>query len=374
MLKPVDVLVAGGGVIGLAIAREAARAGLRVRLLERATPGAEASGASAGILAAQMEAGDATPILPLALRSRDMYRGFLGALREETAIDVDLRREGTLLVARAADERSEIEAMHRFQSGRGLAAESIDGPAVRRLEPAVAEDALRGLLLPDEASLDPARLLRALRAAAERAGVAIRTRREATRLLFEGERVVGAATADGAVHPAGAVVVAAGAWSGQLAGEGFSPPRFEPVRGQMACFRAPGLLTRVVAGGGIYLVPRSDGRVLVGSTTERAGFDRHVTAAGLRHLTQAALALVPGLATAPLERAWAGLRPAASDGLPVIGAARPGLLFACGHYRNGIVLTPLTARVIVTLLRGGTPEIDLAPFSPLRFGADATRS
>jgi len=368
----VDVLVVGAGVIGLAIAREAARAGMSVRLFDRGEPGGEASGASAGILAAQLEAHEPGPMLPPALASRALYPALVAALRNESGLDVDLRRDGALVVARGAAMADELERAFHFQRAQGLAVERLDAAALRRAEPALTETALFGLRLPDEASLDPALLVRALRLAVERAGVDIAARTEVAALRVAGGRVTGVVSTDGAAHPAGAVVVAAGAWSGALAGPGIAPPPSEPVRGQIVAFAAPGLIRHVLHDGARYLVPRSDGRVLAGSTMERAGFDRRVTAEGLAHLAAAALALVPGLATAAFHSTWAGLRPAAPDGLPIIGpAAVPGLLYATGHLRNGIVLAPLTARAIVGMLReeGAVVDgVDLGPFSPLRFG------
>jgi glycine oxidase len=372
--RPVDVLVVGGGVIGLAIAREAARAGMTVRLLDRGAPGGEASGASAGILSAQLEAHHPGPILPLAFVSRALYPSLVAALLEETGVDVDLRLDGALIVARGAAAAFELERTFAFQRGQGLPVERLDAAALRRVEPAITEAAVLGLRLPDEASLDPVALVRALVLAAGRAGADIRTPAEVAALSVSGGRVDGVMTADGTAHPAGQVVVAAGAWAGTLTGPGIARVPSEPVRGQIVAFEAPGLIRHVLSGGTCYLVPRSDGRVLAGSTMEHAGFDRRVTAEGLAHLAAAALALVPGLAPTSFHRAWAGLRPGAPDGLPVIGpAATGGLLYAYGHLRNGIVLTPLTARAIVGMLRGGgapVEGIDLAPFSPLRF-ADA---
>jgi len=162
--------------------------------------------------------------------------------------------------------------------------------------------------------------------------------------------------------------VAAGAWSGAFAAPGIPAPPSEPVRGQMICFTAPGIVRHVVASEEIYLVPRSDGRVLAGATMEKAGFDRRVTGAGLARLSAAAVRLVPALAEAAFHSAWAGLRPAAPDGLPVIGRAAPGLLHACGHLRNGILLAPITAVMVGRLLRGGSLEAEAAPFDPRRFG------
>jgi glycine oxidase len=249
-----------------------------------------------------------------------------------------------------------------------MAVERLDGAALRIAEPALTENVRGGLLLPREWSLDPVLLARALHLAAERAGVSVLGGREVERLVFERGRVTGAVTVSGERHAARAVVVAAGAWSGLIGGGGLVPPPSEPVRGQIVCFRAPGLLRRVVAGGGYYLVPRGDGRILAGSTMERAGFDRSVTGSGLATLLAAARALVPSLAEAAVDSAWAGLRPAAPDGLPVIGAGPvAGLSYACGHLRNGIVLTPITAVAVTRLILGRDPGVDLSAFDPQRF-------
>ena len=192
---------------------------------------------------------------------------------------------------------------------------------------------------------------------------------EVTGLVVDDGVVCGARTAAGDEVRAREIVVAAGAWSGAFAAPGFPAPPSEPVRGQMICFTAPGLVRHVVASEQVYLVPRSDGRVLAGATMERAGFDRRVTGAGLARLSAAALRLLPGLAEAAFHSAWAGLRPAAPDGLPVIGRAAPGLVYACGHLRNGILLAPITAVMAGRLLRGESLEADAAPFDPRRFAS-----
>jgi glycine oxidase len=212
--------------------------------------------------------------------------------------------------------------------------------------------------------------VRALRVAAERAGAEIVAGTGVSRLLVEGGRVAGVLTEDGARHEARRVVVAAGAWSGAIEAAGVAAVPSEPVRGQMIAFREPDLLRRILVGPTCYLVPRSDGRILVGATMERVGYDRRVTAAGLALLSRSAIELLPTLAGSPFDRAWAGLRPAAPDGLPVIGAAAlPGLFYACGHLRNGVVLTPITAQALARVVQGSDPGIDLASFSPARFGA-----
>jgi glycine oxidase len=277
-----DLLVIGGGAIGLAVAREAARSGLSVRLLERGTPGCEATGASAGILAAQMDAHEPGPLTSLGLESRALWPSYLDELHAESGFDVDLRTEGALVLALDAEECIEVERAYRFQSGAGLPIERLDGAGLRAAEPALSREVLGGLILPHEWSLDPVRLARSLALAAERSGVAIRSGEEVARLLVEGSRVAGVVTSTGERHAAGAIVVAAGAWSGLIQGDGLTPPPSEPVRGQIVCFQAPGLIRRVLSGGGLYLVPRGDGRIVAGSTMERAGFDRSVPARGWR--------------------------------------------------------------------------------------------
>ena len=365
----VDVVVVGGGVIGLAIAREAAGSRMRVVLLERGEPGGEATGASAGMLAAQFEAHEPGPLLTLSLRSRALYPEFVRGLEADAGMPVDLRREGALVAALDEAEHRTLSETAAAQRRMGLDVEILGADEIRRLEPAITERAAGGIRLPHEHTVDPRLLAAALRRAAERAGAEIRSGSDVTGLVAEAGRVSGVRVSGSPDIAAREVVVAAGAWAGSLGVPGFPSPPSEPVRGQMLCFSAPDLVRHVVASEEVYLVPRSDGRLMAGSTMERVGFDRSVTAEGMARIATAALRLVPRLAAAPFHSAWAGLRPAAPDGLPVIGRAGPGLLYACGHLRNGIVLTPITAKVIGSLLRGENPGGEAAPFDPRRFGA-----
>ena len=368
MERAVDVLIVGGGVIGLAIAREAARSGMSVRLLERGETGGEATGASAGMLAAQLEAHEPGPLLSLSLESRTLYPAFLRALESETGESVDLRREGGLVIALDEAAREAIARSASAQRRMGLDVKTLDAVEVRALEPLVSGDTRGGMHLPHEHTVDPRRLAEALRRAAEAAGAEICTGAEATAILMERKTARGVRLADGRDQRAREVVVAAGAWAGALQAEGIAVPPSEPVRGQMLCFAAPGIVRHVVASEEVYLVPRSDGRLLAGSTMERAGYDRSVTASGMAGIAAAAIRLVPRLGHAAFHSAWAGLRPGAPDGLPVLGRAAPGLLYACGHLRNGIVLTPITAAIVGRLLRGEAAGFDLTPYDPLRFG------
>ena len=372
MAMSTDVLVVGGGIIGLAIAREAARAGLSVHLLERGQPGGEASGASAGMLAAQFEAESPGPLLSLCLASRALYADLLPAIQSESGVDPGLQQGGALLIARDPVAAERLERSYTFQRAAGLEVARLAREEVIDLEPALAasrwEIALR---LPHDVSLDTTQLLRGLYLAALRAGAQVRTGAPAERLLVRNGRVVGA-QAGSERFTAGAVVVAAGAWSGAVGGEGIPLLPTHPVRGQIVCLDPPAPIARhILMTGSCYLVPRRDGRILTGSTMERVGFDKRVTASGIATLSSAAIDLVPALAQASFHSAWAGLRPATADDRPAIGhGPLPGLLYACGHLRNGIVLAPITARIIVKLLRGEEPGMDLAPFSPLRFAPE----
>jgi len=366
--RPIDdVLVVGGGIIGLAIAREAARAGVRVRLLEKGTIGREASSAASGLLGPQLGADRPDPLLPLCLASRDLYAVFARQVADESGIDPALLDRGTLVVAARAGEAEALDRQCAFHRSIGLSAERVRGGELRRLEPSLREDCVEGLYLPRDWSVDNVLLVQGLERAAELSGARLERGVRVDRLLVENGRVVGVQAGSQRVG-AGAVVIAAGAWSGEIAGDGLPPVPSVPVRGQIACLGPAAVPGRPLYSGDFYLVPRRDGRVLAGSTMERAGFDRRVTAPAIAALTAAAVALVPALRDAPFHSAWAGLRPATGDDLPAIGrGAAPGLLYACGHLRQGILLAPLTALVILRLLRGEDPGFDLTAFDPGRF-------
>jgi glycine oxidase len=369
-----DVVVVGGGIIGLALAREAARAGLSVLVLEKGEPGRESSSAAAGILAPQIEAETAHPLLSLCLASRDLYPDFAREVRSESGIDPDLMERGTLVLARDPESIAALDRRHAFQRSVGLEVERLAGDDLRRLEPDLAPVFEAGLFLPRDYWIDNVRLLRALRLSAERAGASLVTGVRATGLVVERGKTRGVETEQG-THPAGAVVIAAGAWSGEIGARDLPPLPMHPVRGQIVSLSprdsAP---RRVLFAESSYLVPRNDGQVLVGSTMETVGFDKRVTAEAIAALIDFALSLIPALRRADFHSAWAGLRPATDDGLPAIGAGPvPGLLYACGHLRNGILLAPLTARIVVRLLRGEGPGLDLSPFDPTRFARSPGR-
>jgi glycine oxidase len=365
-----DVVVIGAGIVGLAAARSLAAAGARVLVVERDRVGAEASSAAAGMLAPQVEAAEGSPLLDLALRAREHLVSLVPALEEETGLGVELSAEGILEVAFSEEDEQALDERRAWQTARGLAVERLSATELREAEPNLAPTARAGLFFPRDRSVDNVRLTRALAASAVARGASLLCGRPVTGLLLDaaGGRVAGV-RAGAETFEARAVVNAAGAWAGLLAGD-VRPPPVEPVRGQIVAFElSPPLLRHVVCSARGYLVPRADGRVLAGSTAERAGFDKSVTAGGLRRVLDIALQIVPALADVRVADAWAGLRPGTPDGLPVIGpGAAPGLVHAGGLFRNGILMGALAGETAAALVQDRAPGFDLSPFSLERFG------
>ena len=361
-----DVLIVGGGVIGLALARELAGRSVRVTLLERGEPAQEASWAAAGLLAPQSEAGGPGPFFDLALASRDQYPDWTRVLEEETTLSTGYRRTGLLRCAFDAREENALEAFF-WQRERGLQIERWEAAALAaRFGGALASEVRSAVFFPDEGVIDPRKLTRALAASVRSRGVDLRARTAARRFWIENGRCLGVETEDGRIG-AGAVVDTAGAWAGFDRDLPFAVP-VEPVRGQMieldlgAAAPEPVLHSEAA-----YLAPQGSGRLLVGSTIEHAGFAREVTAGALGRLLDGAEKLWPAVRGGKFVTAWAGLRPGTPDGLPILGASPVrGLFFAAGHYRNGILLAPITARRLADLL-GGDPCADLASFGVERF-------
>ena len=368
-----DAVIIGGGVIGLTIARALRRRGLeRVVLTERGRLGMEASHAAAGMLAPQVEADCADDFLELASASRDLYPSFADALLEETGIDIELETTGTLLLA--FNERDEEEALRRYewQVRAGLSVEHLTAEEARHLEPCIAPDLRSALRFPRDWQVENRRLLAALAAASDRLGVRLLTGTSAESLSIERGRVTGVETSRGRVSTP-AVVFACGAWTSSIILEDkHTPPvRIEPVRGQMLCFEAnPRFARHVIYSPRGYIVPRLDGRLLAGSTTEHAGFDKSVTGRGLQVIMEQALEIAHGIGSLPLLDTWAGLRPRALDDLPVLGmsAETSGLFYATGHYRNGILLAPITGELIAEqVVEGDGTRALSSAFSPDRF-------
>jgi len=359
------VIVIGGGIIGSSIARELAGAGCRVTLLERDKVGSEASSAAAGILCPQLEAESASPLLDLGLDSLALFDDFVAALHRETGIDPELDTGGTLLPDMTRDDAQASERIFRWQSGAQLPIERLSAREIAGLESQLSENILGGILFPKTRRVDPVALTRGLVLSARSRGVEIREGCPVVSLRFSGERVSGVVLASGQTLEADTTVLASGAWSSALV-PGVRV-KVVPVRGQMLVLethRAP--RRHVLVTPRAYLVFRRDGTVLVGSTTELAGFKKGVAPKAMMKLIASALALDPTLESAEFAGAWSGLRPGTSDGLPLLGPVSPGLVAATGHYRNGILLAPITAALITEWILRGRTSRSLEPFSPLR--------
>jgi glycine oxidase len=373
-MKPqqVEVLVVGAGAIGLACAWRAAQRGMRVRVLERRQPGAGASGVAAGMLA---PVGEATwgeeRLLEAALASHEAWPGFAAELAEASGRDPGFIAGGALHVALDRDEAAELRRRHELMASLGLAAELLAPSRCRELEPGLHPALNGGVHAPHEAGVDPAALVAALRAACEHAGVDVVSGAEVVGAELEGERLVGVATADGDLHLAMATVLAAGAWSAADWVPADARPPVRPVKGQILTLRGERAIAgRIVASERVYLVPRADGRLVVGATVEEQGFDTRVTAGGVHELLREAYRALPEVAELELERAVAGLRPGTPDNAPVVGpSALDGLILATGHFRNGILLAPLTAAGVAALLAGEEPPAQLGVADPARFAA-----
>lgn len=368
-----DVVVVGGGVIGLSVTRALARKQIgSVLLLERGEPGREASFAAAGMLAPQAEANIDDAFFQLCLRSRDLYPTFAAQLLEETGIDVELDQTGTLYCAFTEHDREEIEERYQWQRGLGLAVEQLTAAQARELEPNLSEKVLAGLRFPQDIQVENRQLLRALITSNERFAVQICAGTIVESLQIKGGKVSGVSTSKGFVKTP-TVVIAGGAWSSFIKTGTAAPQiRIEPVRGQMICFESqPALARHVIYSPRGYLVPRRDGRLLAGSTTEEAGFAKEVTAQGLASIGDHALEIAPRIADLKVVDSWAGLRPRAPDELPVLGktSETEGLFFATGHYRNGILLAPLTGELIAELIADNVVAPELQTFAPDRFAA-----
>jgi glycine oxidase len=345
-----NVVIIGGGVIGLTIARALALRGVReISVLERTTLGAEASSAAAGMLLPQVEADAQDDFFTLACQSRDLYPSFAAALHEETGIDIELDTTGTLYLALTEHDQEEIEKRYNWQSRAGLPIELLSAGAARELEPCISEATVGALLFPRDIQVENRRLLSALANSVNKLGANIVTQTNVESLIVEGNRLTGVQTNRGRID-CSVAVIAAGSWTSFI--KSSSPcriPEIEPVRGQMVCLEAKPQLTRhVIYSPRGYIVPRRDGRLLAGSTSERVGFAKYVTAGGISTILRNALEISPAISTLPVVDTWAGLRPRAADGLPVLGRCDEidGLFYATGHYRNGILLAPLTGELV----------------------------
>ncbi|MFJ7112024.1 glycine oxidase ThiO [Streptomyces albogriseolus] len=376
--RTADVLVVGGGIIGLVTAWRAAQAGLATAVVDP-EPGGGAARVAAGMLAAvtELHHGEQT-LLGLNLASARRYPDFATELAECTGQDLGYRRCGTLAVALDADDRAHLRELHALHQRSGLDSQWLTGRECRRLEPMLAPGVRGGLRVDGDHQIDPRRLASALLTACGRAGVTVH-RAWAERLVVTGDRATGVVTADGVELGAAQVVLAGGSWSGRLAGV---PPQVlppvRPVKGQVLRLTMPDrpepFLSRtvraVVRGSHVYLVPRESGELVIGATSEEMGWDTTVTAGGVYELLRDAHELVPGLTELPLTETTAGLRPGSPDNAPLLGpTGLDGLLLATGHHRNGVLLTPVTGDAMARVLTTGELPDEALPFTPRRFRA-----
>jgi glycine oxidase len=398
---PSDVVIVGGGIIGLATAWRARQAGISVTVLERDTVGHGTSRVAAGMLApvAEVEFGaSGGRLLDLGLRSASMWPAFAAELESLTGLPVGLLRTGTLLAARDEDDARELERQLEFRHSLGLAVRRLRPSQARELEPALAPTVRLALEVPDDHSVDPRLVLTALRQACESAGVRLREHTQVACVELSdgaehggdtgergagergaghaGARVTGVTLHNGEHLRAEQVVLAAGPWSERIDGlpVGAAVP-VRPVKGQILRLRDPagaGLLQRVLRFRGGYLVPRGDGRYVLGATVEERGFELAPTAGGVYELLRDARELVPGISELEIEELSVGLRPGTPDNAPVIGAGLVrGLVWATGHYRNGILLAPLTAELVAAVLSGERADELLSTCAPDRFTTTA---
>ena len=370
-----DVVVVGGGVIGCAIAYFAATAGAGVTLIERSRLAAGASGVAAGMLAPQVEAPFADAFFDLALLGRAEHGPTAERLLDEVGLDVEYRATGILRMARTEAERADLMRQYRWQSAAGLAAEWLEPGDLGTREPLLRGVAGRllagGLWLADEGQVRSPRLVQAFAAGAARAGARLLEGTPVTGFATSGDRVIGVQISGGVVRGE-TVVLAAGVWSPDLARNlGLELP-VAPVKGQVLSLRGLERTPRqVLWSGECYLVPRPDGEIVLGATEEEGNYDARPTLAGVNRLTEAALEVVPAVGSLVVEGIWAGLRPAAPDRYPIVGwaPALERLMVATAHYRNGVLLGPLTGKRVAAHVLEGAPLGEFERFSPARFAA-----
>jgi len=356
----IDFIVVGGGLSGMLVARELSAGGARVTLLERGELGKEASWAGGGILSPLYPWRYPDAVTVLSQWSQRHFPRFIAELVQETGIDPEWLQSGLLIAG-----QTEAEAAASWGRRWGVTVKALSGDRLIELEPGLASSGNGGgLWLPEVAQIRNPRLLKALAHSLELRGVAIKTHAEVVELVEQGDRVFGVRTKDETLLAAAAVVTA-GAWTASLLGSLVADWRIAPVRGQMLLFHAaPGQVRHIVLQGEHYLVPRRDGRVLAGSTLEYVGFDKSTTRQAYDELHAAAVAVIPALARCPVEQHWAGLRPGSAQGIPLIGMhpQRRGLFINAGHFRNGVVTGPASARLLADMIFDRVPCVDPAPY------------
>lgn len=365
-----DVLIVGGGIIGLSLARQLHKKGIRkITIIERGEIGREASYAAAGMLAPHAETEKEDDFYYFCDESNRLYPNFADELFDETDVDIELDKNGTLYLAFTEKDVIEIRRRFEWQKSAGLPVEHLTARETRQIEPFVSPDVLESLFFPNDWQVENRKLIYALGKYCELYGIEIRENAEIKNLLIENGKIIGAETGAEKFY-AEKTALATGAWTSLIKAESFALPPVKPIRGQMLSFQtAKRLFEKVIYSPRGYLVPRADGRILAGATIEDAGFDKSVNDAGIELLRDHALEIAPTLENLEISEKWAGLRPFAPDGLPVLGGCSEieNLFIATAHYRNGILLAPLTAQVLANKIAENLDSEYLEIFNPQRF-------
>ena len=372
--KKSDVLIIGGGVIGLSLARELHIKGIRnITILEKSETGKESSYAAAGMLAVQSETDKPDEFFDFCSESNKLYPQFAEELFDETGVDIELDKSGTLYLAFNKTDENKLRERYEWQKKAGLNIEKLSAIETHKLEPFVSPDILGSLFFPNDWQVENRKLLHALEKYCEFNEIEIRVNTEIKNLLIENGEVIGAETETEKFH-AEQVVLATGAWTSLIKAAEFALPPIKPIRGQIIEFHtAKRLFGKVVYSPRGYLVPRQDGRILVGATVEDTGFDKTTSDAATEFLRENALEIAPSLVNINIHNEWVGLRPFAADALPVLGKVREieNLFIATAHYRNGILLAPITAKILADKIAENADSDYLNKFSPNRFSENS---
>ncbi len=368
-----DVIIMGGGIIGCSIALRLAQARVQVTVLDRGEPGAEASSAAAGMLAPQGEVTDPDDFFELCAASRDLYPSFVAEIEELSGQQVGYRHDGTLMVAISDEERNELDHIYKGQTAHGLALEKLSAKDVHSRVAGLSLNIQSGLFIPGDHWVDNERLVKALAQACLKLGVKFMKGREVTRIDAQNGRVQSVEAGNHSSpenYSAAHFILAAGCWSsGLMKPLGISVP-VKPCRGQMIEFEAPTDLPLTVRAGHHYFVPRAGRGIIAGTTSEYVGFEKEVTGEGLRSILEGLERMAPMVKNLHFRRAWAGLRPDTADHLPIFGYGElENLAFATGHFRNGILLAPVTAQLISELILTGSTSHPIDAYRPTRFAA-----
>ncbi len=364
------VLIIGGGVIGLSIARELKKKGItNITILERGKVGKEASYAAGGMLAVHAETNKIDDFFHFCNESLHLYSDFSEQLFDETGVDIELDKSGTLYLAFTEKDVAEINERYQWQKSAGLKVEKLSANEIRQLEPFVSPDVLEGLFFPNDWQVENRKLLSALHKFCKLNEIETIENTEVIKLICENRKIIGAETNSNKFF-ADVVIIATGAWTSLIQTDGFILPKVKPIRGQMIEFRtAKRLFSNVIYSPRGYLIPRQNGRILSGATSEDVGFDKSITNFATEILHEHSLEIAPSLVNLQISETWTGLRPSAVDGLPILGEIAENLLIATAHYRNGILLAPMTAKILAEKVVNNNDSHYFEAFSPNRFQA-----